>query len=958
MKLFGGLAPRLVLSLALAFACATPLALAQTPAPSQSAAETAPSEKTGWANDRSDLPKDPDYTLGVLPNGMRYLILPHQTPPRQVAMRMVMDVGSMHEAKGQEGIAHFLEHLAFRGTKQLPDGELQRRLEALGLQMAADANASTSSDQTIFMLNLARNDTQSIDTGLFVLRQIASEMSLAPDMVDAERGVVLAEERSRAGPGLTAAVEAIRLQVGDHPYGRPAIGLRSVIDTVTAEQIRAFYDTYYRPERATLVVVGDVKPADLAASIEARFADWTGRGKAGGDPAPVMARPKTSDVALQITEGSADTAITLRWFEPYRDPPPTLAERRRAWVELLGAMVISERMQGLTEAAGRPARFIGAPRPDSIPGVWRGQEATAVGVLDPAKTIDVMVKAHRQALEYGVTQAELDRIKDLRLDAMRQAAAQGRTGSSPAIAEATANSLVSDPVFVSAEDTLAILEQQLPTITVEEVNAMLRSRFSGSPTLVYRGPRAPEGGEAGLRAALAAAMAAPVAPYAAEAVKAWPYSDFGPAGKVAERREVKDLGVTMVTFENGVRLTVKPFTARKDQIHVQVRLGLGRLGMPRDRIDASDMGYILWSTGGLGKLTPTEETRTLAGKRVMASVNQAEDAYLLQNGGIATPADFALQMELMAAMVSDPAYRDDQWAALMASSDRSEAAMPFSAPTVMQFHLDRLLHSNDLRWTVNTKAQRDTWKPEESVAFIRPIVETSPIEVIIVGDIDVEMAIRETARTLGALPPRPEGPERAGLRDVKFPAGGVDVLTHKGRDDQGYALIAWPTGQGMLADVRESRIGWVLGQMLRDEATRELRSNSGATYSPSAAIEFPRELEDYGYIGVMIEIPPERIDGVLALIEKIAAQVAAAPVFNSEVERLVGPRMEQARRDAASSPGYWVANLAGAQTDLRKLDALRTAVSDYEGITPADVQAAAKRWLKPETAWKLKVVPE
>ena len=123
-------------------------------------------------------------------------------------------------------------------------------------------------------------------------------------------------------------------------------------------------------------------------------------------------------------------------------------------------------------------------------------------------------------------------------------------------------------------------------------------------------------------------------------------------------------------------------------------------------------------------------------------------------------------------------------------------------------------------------------------------------------------------------------------------------------------------------------------------------------------MEFPDELKDYGYIGLLIEIPPPMIDGVLAQMEAIAARLAAAPVFNSEVQRVIQPRMEQARREAASTPGYWVAGLAGVQTDPARLDALRTHVSDYESITPADIQAAARKWLKPETAWKLKVVPE
>src|SRR6185295_7632939 len=239
----------------------------QVPQAKAAAAKAVDIHPAGWANDRGDLPKDPDYTLGVLPNGMRYLILPNKNPPSQVAMRLVIAAGSMQERPGEEGIAHFLEHLAFRGTNLFPDGELQRRLEGLGLQMGADANASTGAERTTFMFNLARSDTESIDTGLLVLREIVSEMAIKPDLVEAERGVVLAEERARAGPALEATKQAIKLQVGDHPYNRAPIGLRSVVEKVTPAQIRVFYDAYYRPEKATLLVVGDVTPENLVPAI-------------------------------------------------------------------------------------------------------------------------------------------------------------------------------------------------------------------------------------------------------------------------------------------------------------------------------------------------------------------------------------------------------------------------------------------------------------------------------------------------------------------------------------------------------------------------------------------------------------------------------------------------------------------------------------------------------------------
>ncbi|MDP3737412.1 MAG: insulinase family protein [Hyphomonadaceae bacterium] len=913
----------------------------------------------GWANDRSDLPKDPDFTIGVLPNGMRYMILPNKTPPNQVAMRLVISAGSMHERKGEEGIAHFLEHLAFRGTKVFPDGELQRRLEGLGLQMGADANASTAPTQTIFKFNLARNDVESIDTGLLVLREIVSELTIQPEMVDAERGVVLSEERTRAGPGEEAQKQFIKLQVGEHPYARSPIGLRDVVSTVTPAQIRKFYDAYYRPERATLIVIGDTKPENLLPAIKARFGDWKGRGPAGGDPSPVTVKPPAPEIAVDVTPGLGDTSVLLRWFEPYRERPPTKAERRKQLVETLGVAAVAERMQDLSDAAGRPAAAIISASPYRVPTVWTGQMAQAAGITDLTKAIDVLVTSQRQAVQYGVTQAELDHAITVRREMMKQMAATGRTGGSAGMAEAYAANLDSDPLFMSPKDMLALFEEQVKTVKLAEVNTALRARFTDTPTLIYRGSEQPKGGEAALKAAYASAKAKPVTAYAMAAVKPWPYTNFGTPGKVAERKEVADLGITFVRFENGVRLTVKPTTYQKDDVLVRVRMGLGRIGMPRDRIDASDMGYAIWTTGGLGKLTRVEQDRTLAGRRVYAGVESDDDAYELSNGdgGYTLASDFRLQMELMAAMVTDPRLDTGDWAAMITASDQSEASAPLTPDGVVGFNLVRLLHSGDLRWTYNTAEMRKTWKPEEAVSYIKPIIANSPMEVIVVGDIPVNKAIEDVARTFGALPKRKEVKEPAGLRDVKFPKGGAPVvLTHKGRADQAAIAVAWPT-QGMMGNVREYRAGWVLAQMLRDEATRKFRSDDSATYSPSTMVDFSRVLPDYGYVGVSMEIEPSRADGAIAAIESIARTLITYPIPAGEVTRITGPRAAAIRREMANN-GYWMTNLPNAQTDPRQLDAMRTIVSDYQAITPEEVQAVAKKWLQPDRAWKLKVVPE
>lgn len=911
---------------------------------------------TGWPRDRSDLPHDSDYVLGELPNGMRYMILPNQTPPRQVAIRLLIDAGSMQERPGEEGVAHFLEHLAFRGTTKYPDGQVQVALESIGLQMAADVNASTGPDTTTFIIDLPRNNPESLTTGLDVMRQLVSEMTIAPDKVDAERGVVLAEERARAGPGLATATAMLKMQVGEHPYARPSIGLRKVIETVTPATIRGFYDTFYRPERATLLIVGDVNPS-IIPMISQAFGDWKGRGVPGKDPAPVTTKPAAPDVAMLITPGAPDTSVMLRWFEPYTDRMPTKAERRRTLVEVLASRVVAQRMQSLNDAAGKPARALGSPSASAIHGVWRGQVAYSGGVTDVPKTIELMVTAHRQAVQYGITQEELDRMRALFLDASRREAERGRTGTSVAQVETAADLVAADIPFVSLQQSYALMLEQAPTITLAEVNAALKARFKDAPTLVYSGSAAPAGGEQGLRDALKRAMAAPVKPYTPEAIKPWPYTNFGKPGTVAERTVVQDLGVTLVRFENGVKLTVKPLPSNKDLISVRVRLGRGRLQMPMNVIDASDMGLSLWSSGGLGKLTPTEQARTLAGRRAVAVARTLDDAYALDNLNVATREDLGLQMEIMAAMLSDPAYRADDWASWMQGADQADASLLMTPSGVLERELDRLLHNGDLRWTINNKAMRDTWKPADSVKYIKPIVDNSPIEVIVIGDVSVDQVVSEVARTLGALPKRPEFKEPANWRDVKFHPPGVTTLPHEGRADQGYAFIGWPTFQGAFKNIREERIANVLGQMLRDNATRLFRSEGGATYSPTEIVDISTFLPNYGYIAVAIEVPPETIDSVQDQIQALASKLGREPQPQSEIDRIVQPTLEQTRRSLVTNVGYWMELLANAHDDPGGLQYIRTELSDYASITQADVMAAAKKWFRPETAWRLKIVP-
>ncbi len=906
------------------------------------------------------LPPDPAIVQGALDNGLRYYIRRNVSPPGQVAMRLVILGGSMHEREGQEGAAHFLEHMAFRGTRLYPDGEVQRAMQQLGSSLGQDVNATTGSDVTTFILNTPRNDAGAVDTSLRVLQQLVEEANLDPALLEIERGVVLAEERARHTPQSAYYEIQLRSQIGAHPYARPAIGTRAAVQAMDATALRGFYDAYYRPERAILVMVGDVDPQGIIAAIEVQFEAWRGRGVAGADPAPVNEAP-ASGVRSHVIPGLSDTIVSLQWTAPWSPEPDTVNDYRVLLIDQLGSLAVNQRMQGLLDAAGRPARNVSAASLSRIPGVWNGSFARATGVTDIHGALDLVATANRQAAAHGVAPDELEAAKVVIAARAAQAVEAGNAAASPLLADYIAAEAAAGAVLLSPEDELSLIETLMPAITVAEVNDALRVRFSQPPVVLHLGPEPPPGGEAAFQTAAARVLSAPVAPYAYAAAAPWPYASFGEPGEVVERKEVADLGVTFVTFANGVTLTVKPTRFQQNDVLVRVRFGLGQLGLPREALTAADMGPGLWASGGLGALTQVQQAQTLSGRRVLAAPGTDEDAYVLSNGGggFTLASELPLQLELMAAMMTDPGLRADGWAQMLAASDRGERAARQSPSSVLSYNLPALLHSGDMRWTYNTAADRAVWTPDEAAAFMRPLITQSPLDLVIVGDVDVEQAIAETARTFGALPPRTIEREPAGLRDVRFPAGTTTpvVLRHEGRADQAALFIGWPTGQGLYTNPRDMRVAQMLAQLVRDRATMHFRSGAGATYSPDLHAAFSRALPQHGYIGVEMEITPDMAADAMEVIEDIAEELTGRAIVAEELSRMTGPYAASTRQSIESDNAWWAGYLAGAHADPSRLDLIRTQVAGYNAITAADLQAAAKRWLKPETALRVFALP-
>nr|WP_197727461.1 insulinase family protein [Rhizobium ruizarguesonis] len=359
----------------------------------------ADTSSTSWPQTQSEIKADTDVHFGTLANGMRFAIMRNVTPPGQAAIRFRIGSGSLDENDSQQGLAHVLEHMAFKGSTHVAEGEMIRILQRKGLAFGPDTNAHTSYDETVYALDLPEVDADTISTSLMLMRETASELTLDAGAFDRERGVILSEERLRDMPQYRASLGIMNsLLAGQRATMRAPIGKADIISNAPVDLVRDYYRANYRPDRATLIVVGDIDPAAMEVEIRQRFSDWKAVGPAQtkADLGALVTKGETAEVI--VIPGDI-TSIQIAWTRPYDAAPDTLAKRRAGLIEDLGFLVLNRRVSAIASKADAP--FINADvRTQEDHDLFR-QAANEAGALSSAALVSAQAPIWSSDAPYG-----------------------------------------------------------------------------------------------------------------------------------------------------------------------------------------------------------------------------------------------------------------------------------------------------------------------------------------------------------------------------------------------------------------------------------------------------------------------------------------------------------------------------------------------------------------------------
>lgn len=910
-----------------------------------------------WLYENSDVPIDPAWLFGTLPNGLRYAIRRNGVPPGQVSIRLRIDAGSLMERADELGYAHYMEHLTFRGSRHVPDGESKRIWQRLGVTFGSDSNAQTTPTGTTYALDLPQATPASLGESMKILSGMMVDPNIVDSAVQAERAVVLAERRESEGPQMRIS-DASRLHffAGQPLSYRAPIGTVATLEAATAAKMEAFHDRWYRPENAVIAISGDFDPAMLEQMVRDHFGGWTGKGQ--GAPLPDFGAPDPSLPATRVTvEPGVPMGITMAWLRPWKPKADTIVYNQDKLTDMLALAIVSRRLEEAARAGGSFLQS-GVEQQD----VSRSADGTFVTIvpsgnnwkqaLDDVRAIIEDAKAKPpSAVEIEREYAQMDTALAIQVE---------NADTEPGARQAS--DLVSAvdirETVVSPDAALEIFRSGKAAMTPEKILDSTRRLFSAG---VFRAMLITGQEQPGLSDQLAAAVAAPVkaAQNARLADKRITMADlpaFGPPGKVVSRAPVGLPGMEAITFANGVKLTLFANDAETEKVRINVRFGHGQQSFsPVKPVASWAAGYALVASG-IGTLGQRALDDLTNGRRIGMDFTIDDDAFEL--AALTRPADYKDQLRLLAAKLKEPGWDPAPLARVKTGATVAYDAMSRSPEAVLGRDLEWLLRDKDVRYRTPSREEIEKLTPQAFRATWEPLLASGPIEVQIFGQVKADDAIQAVAETFGSLPARADSPVPAANKVQRFPAHVEKpvILRHKGAADQAAAVVAWPTSGGF-EQSKEARQLEILTQIFNDRLFDKLRSTEGAAYSPSVRNNWSFAFDSGGYILVSSQIKPDRISYFNKVVTDTAADLAKVPVSADELDRAVAP-MRQLLMRASTGNAFWMSQMEGSTRDPRYVQAMRDMANDMLSVTPAQIQALAAKYLVPAKSWSAVVLAE
>jgi len=900
------------------------------------------------------LPSDPTVRKGRLDNGLTYYVRHNAAPESRAELWLVVNAGSLLEDKDQRGLAHFIEHMAFNGTRHFKHQQLVDYLESIGMKFGPDVNAYTSYDETVFLLQVPTDRPGGLDKGLQILEDWADGVAFDPKDVEQERGVVTEEWRlGRGAEGRLMDAEIPLLFAGSRYADRLPIGSLDVIANAPREALQRFYHDWYRPDLMAVIAVGDFDAQRVERTIRRRFSDLEN---------PENPRPRTTyqipDHDKTLFATFTDPELTVTSVSVYtklpRPPEDTVGDYRRGLVEGLYHGMINDRLYEIGHRPDPPFLYAYSQTDSLVRTADLDQQEAGVTEGGVLPGLEALLTEIERVHRYGFTAGELERTKKRLLRAYERTWVQRENRSSGSYAaEYSRNFLEGEPIpGIAAEVEMA--RRYLPGITLDEVNALAQVRTKeANRVILLTGPKAAADSlpsEDDLLAVFQKVQSQPVAPYADTAPDGPLLSQAPTPGTIVSRDEIKKVGVTEWTLSNGVRVVLKPTDLRKDQVLLTGFSPGGHSLVPdADHLSGSYAAEVV-SLGGLGDHDELALAKLMAGKVAQVSpfIDELEEG--VHAAGSADDLETIFQLVHLALT----APRLDR-EAIRSYKDRIRPLLENRLADPEQVFVEEMykhLTGDNPRRQPLTPERLDAIDPDKALAIYRDrFADASDFTFVVVGSFDLDAIEPLVTTYLGSLPStgRKETWRDIGIQRPDKPE---EVTVRKGIEPKAEAWIV--LGQPVATDRvsrTDRRAFSALAQALQIRLREVMREDLGAVYDVSVSAEIAWRPVGRATTSIRFGCAPDRAQDLVETVHREIERLRDGKIAPQTVAKVREILLRQHESDLEDN-AFWL----GALADAYRRGESPTSLLDFDDtvsrLSAEQLAATARRFVD----WQTRVV--
>ena len=896
----------------------------------------------------SSIPITANVKKGVLSNGMTYYIQKNAKPEQKVELRLVVNAGSILEDEKQLGLAHFMEHMNFNGSKNFDKNELVDYLQSIGVKFGAHLNAYTSFDETVYILPIPTDDAEKLEKGFLILEDWAFNASLTEEEIDKERGVVLEEYRLGLGADKKMLSKYLpKLMYNSRYAERLPIGRKEVLENFTYEDLRRFYKDWYRPDLMAIVAVGDVDVAVLEEKIKAHF----GKYKAAKEikKREIYSAPSHKETFVAIEKDpEASNSIVQIYYKDSKLATPIATEEdyKNKLINSLFTKMINNRLDELRNIEKPPFVFGGAAYRDTWARNNKAYQSYAMssesGQLEALKAI---VVENERALRFGFQKGELDRAKTSMVNQYERAFKERTKNESKNYASEYVRNFLTNEIIPGIEWEFERVNKILPTLTLENCNALLPKYIhDDNRVVVFTGPDKegiPEVSEEEVLAILSDVKKMELQPYKDTLVDVdlMRGIQLQPGTIVSETTDSIH-GITRFELNNGAKVTYKKTNFKNNKILFSAYSYGGTSLYSDEEYRKTDIANNALTEAGINGFSKTDLKKLLTG--VGASSNPSIGRISEGFSGAATPKDFEILFQLthlyFTKLNHDPkAYNSH--AVKMKAYLKNALSDP---RTYFSVEVNAFLNSENPRYV--GFPTEEMWKNTDydlaHKKYQERFSDASDFNFYFVGNLE-EALLKEYAATyLGSLPSTKtnEGFKDNGYRPLY---GALEKHVKKGSEPKSLVKIEF-RGQ---TDYNEEEAYYLksLGELLSIKLIEKLREEEGGVYGVGARGGMSRA--PYGSYSFSISFPcgPEKLEVLqLKALEELQKIIDVGPE-QKDVSKVKETQLLE-HKEQQKKNRYWLNKIKNADFNQKELSQAAEEIEDIEQLSAKNIQEIAKKY--------------